>query len=419
MLAGKTVVVGITGGIAAYKAAEIVRVLVKEGSLVRVIMTKNAQEFITPLTLQTLSGNPVATETFSLTQESEIGHIRLADTADLILIAPASADVIGKLAHGIADDLLTTVLLATTAPVLVAPAMNVHMYAHPAVQENIRTLSQRGYRFVEPGEGFLACGYEGKGRLADPEDIVEEVRAALTKKDLCDERIIVTAGPNAEPIDPVRFITNRSTGKMGFAMARVAWRRGAEVTLVSGPTSLAPPRGVRFSPVRTALEMQQAILSSYGDATMVISAAAIADYRPAHVAPQKIKKQEGNFAIELTRNPDILAGLSQQKGNRLLVGFATETENVLQNAMRKLRKKNLDMIVANDVTQEGAGFAHDTNIVTLIDRSERMETLPLMGKDEVAHAVYDRLLALRNGEGESMNLKTRDGESGKRGSGEP
>ncbi len=409
MLAGKTIVVGVTGGIAAYKAAELVRFLVKDGAFVRVIMTKNAQEFITPLTLQTLSGNPVATETFNLTQESEIGHIRLADTADLILIAPASADVIGKLAHGIADDLLTTVLLATMAPVLVAPAMNVHMYSHPAVQENIRILGQRGYRFVEPAEGFLACGYEGKGRLADPEDIVEEVCATLTKKDLSSERIIVTAGPNAEPIDPVRFITNRSTGRMGFAMARVAWRRGAEVTLVSGPTALAPPRGVRFCSVRTALEMQQAVLASYDNATMVISAAAIADYRPAHVAPQKIKKQEGAFVIEMTRNPDILADLSQQKGNRMLIGFATETENVLQNAVSKLQRKNLDMIVANDVTQEGAGFAHDTNIVTLIDRSERMETLPLMSKDEVAHTVFDRLLALKKGNGETAKRGIGDG----------
>lgn len=395
MLAGKTIVLGITGGIAAYKAAEITRLLVKEGALVRVLMTKNAQEFITPLTLQTLSGNPVATETFSLTQESEIGHIRLADTADLILIAPASADVIGKVAHGIADDLLTTVLLATTAPVLLAPAMNVHMYAHSAVQDNMRMLAGRGYRFVEPGEGFLACGYEGKGRLADPEDIVEDVRAALTKKDLTQEKIIVTAGPNAEPIDPVRFITNRSTGKMGFAMARVAWRRGAEVTLVSGPTSLSAPRGVRFCAVRTAREMQRAVLEHYPQATMIISAAAIADYRPAHVAPQKIKKKEGDFVIEMIRNPDILGELSQQKGDRLHVGFATETEQVLENAARKLRTKNLDMIVANDVTQEGAGFAHDTNIVTLIDRSERMETLPLMSKDEVANVVYDRLLGLR------------------------
>ena len=397
MLTGKTIILGVTGGIAAYKAAEIVRLLVKDGATVRAIMTKNAQEFITPLTLQTLSGNPVSTETFSLTQESEIGHIRLADSADMILIAPATANVIAKLAHGLADDLLTTVLLATTAPVLVAPAMNVHMYAHALVQENMRKLASLGYGFVEPAEGFLACGYEGKGRLADPEDIVEEARATLTKKDLRGERIIVTAGPNAEPIDPVRFITNRSTGKMGFAMARVAWRRGAEVTLVSGPTALTPPRGVRFCPIRTAREMRQAVWEHYPQATMVISAAAVADYRPAQVAPQKLKKREGNFTIELTRNPDILAELGRQKGHRLLVGFATETEEVLSNAVRKLRGKNLDLIVANDVTQEGAGFAHDTNIVTLIDRSEQIETLPLMSKDEVAYAVYDRLLTLKKG----------------------
>lgn len=396
MLAGKTIALGVTGGIAAYKSAELVRLLVKEGAIVRVIMTKNAQEFITPLTLQTLSGNPVATDTFDLTQESEIGHIRLADTADVLLIAPATADIIAKLAHGIADDLLSTVLLATKAKVLIAPAMNVHMYAHPIVQENMRKLLGLGYGFVEPAEGFLACGYEGKGRLANPEDIVEEARAVVTKKDLRGEHIIVTAGPNAEPIDPVRFITNRSTGKMGFAMARVAWRRGAEVTLVSGPTSLDAPRGVRFCPVRTALQMQQAILEQYPAATMIVSAAAVADYRPAQVAPQKIKKTGGNFSIELTRNPDILGELSQHKGNRLFVGFATETENVLENAARKLRTKHLDLIVANDVTQEGAGFAHDTNIVTIIDRTERMETLPLMSKDDVAHAVYDRLLVLKN-----------------------
>lgn len=395
MLTGKTIALGVTGGIAAYKAAEIVRLLVKDGAFVRVIMTRNAQEFITPLTLQTLSGNPVSTETFSLTQESEIGHIRLADTADLVLIAPATANAVAKLAHGLADDLLTTVLLATTAPVVLAPAMNVHMYAHPTVQENLRKLTTLGYCIVQPAEGFLACGYEGKGRMADPEDIVEEVRSALTPKNLSAERIIVTAGPNCEPIDPVRFISNRSTGKMGFAMARIAWRRGAEVTLVSGPTALAPPRGVRFCPARTAREMQQAVLEHYPQATMVVSAAAVADYRPAHIAPQKLKKGEGKFVIEMARNPDILAELSQQKGDRLLVGFATETENVVQNAERKLRGKNLDLIVANDVTQEGAGFASETNIVTLIDRSGKVESLPLMSKDEVAHAVYDRLLALR------------------------
>jgi phosphopantothenoylcysteine decarboxylase/phosphopantothenate--cysteine ligase len=396
MLKGKTIVVGVAGGIAAYKAAEIVRLLVKQEATVRVIMTSNAQAFITPLTLQTLSGNPVSTETFNLTQESEIGHIRLADTADLILIAPATANVIAKLAHGLADDLLTTVLLATTAPVVLAPAMNVHMYAHPIVQENLRKLVSLGYRMVEPAEGFLACGYEGKGRLADPEDIVEEVQATLTKKDLSAERIIVTAGPNWEPLDPVRFISNRSTGKMGYAMARVARHRGAQVTLVSGPTTLAPPRGVCFCPVQTALEMQQAVCEHYPQATIVVAAAAVADYRPAQAAAQKMKKDEGPAVIRLTRNPDILAELGQQKGARLLVGFATETEDLLRNAGRKLREKHLDLIVANDVTQEGAGFAHDTNIVTLIDRSERIESLPMMSKDEVAHVVYDRLLTLRD-----------------------
>ncbi len=395
MLDGKQIVLGISGGIAAYKAAELVRLLVKVEANVRVIMTKNAQEFITPLTLQTLSGNPVSTDTFDLTQESEIGHIRLADTADLVLIAPATANVLAKLANGLADDLLTTVLLATTAPVLIAPAMNVHMYAHPLVQENMQKLARIGYHIVEPSSGELACGYKGTGRLADPADIVEEVQSVLTPKDLSTESIIVTAGPNCEPIDPVRFISNRSTGKMGYAMARVAQQRGAHVTLVSGPTSLAPPRGVAFHSVRTACEMQQAVLNAYPQATMVVSAAAIADYRPAEVAPQKIKKGGGEFRISLDRNPDILAGLGQQKNGRLLVGFATETEDILQNAERKLKGKNLDMIVANDVTQEGAGFAHDTNIVTLIDRTGRVEPLTQMSKNAVAHAVYDRLLKLK------------------------
>ncbi len=395
MLEGKQIVLGVSGGIAAYKAAELVRQLVKAEVNVRVIMTKNAQEFMTPLTLQTLSNNPVSTDTFDLTQESEIGHIRLADMADLVLIAPATANILAKLANGLADDLLTTVLLATTAPVLVAPAMNVHMYAHPLVQENLQKLATIGYHLVEPSAGELACGYEGQGRLAEPADIVEEVRSVLSKKDLSHERVIVTAGPNCEPIDPVRYITNRSTGKMGYAMARAAQRRGAQVSLVSGPTSLRPPRGVDFYPVRTACEMQHAVLAAYPRATIVVSAAAIADYRPATVATQKIKKAAGEFVIELARNPDILAGLGQQKGQRRLVGFATETEDVLRNAERKLKSKNLDMIVANDVTQEGAGFAYDTNIVTLIDRTGRVEPLSQMSKDAVAHAIYDRLLALK------------------------
>ena len=394
-LQNKNILLGVSGGIAAYKAAEIVRLLVKAEATVRVVMTTNAQEFMTPLTLQSLSGNPVSTDTFDLTQESEIGHIRLADSADLVLIAPATANILAKLAHGLADDLLSTLLLVTRAPVVVAPAMNVHMYAHPATQENLRTLQRFGHHIIEPAEGELACGYEGKGRLAEPEQIVECVEAALTKKDMQGEHVIVTAGPNCEPIDPVRFITNRSTGKMGFAMARIAHQRGAEVTLVSGPTALAAPLGVRLCPVRTALEMQQAVLADYPRATIVVSAAAIADYRPAQIATQKIKKKDGDFSILLDRNPDILAGLGRDKGNRLLVGFATETENVLHNAERKLHSKNLDMIVANDVTQEGAGFAGDTNIVTLLDRTGQQEPLPLMSKDAVAHAVYDRLLALK------------------------
>lgn len=394
-LRNKAIVLGVSGGIAAYKSAEIVRLLVKAEATVRVVMTRNAQEFITPLTLQTLSGNPVSTDTFDLTQESEIGHIRLADTADLVLIAPATANLLAKLAHGIADDLLTTVLLVTRAPVVVAPAMNVHMYAHPATQANLQTLRERGYEVVDPADGDLACGYQGQGRLADPVHIVEAAAAALTGKDLAGERVIVTAGPNCEPIDPVRFISNRSTGKMGYALARVARQRGADVTLVSGPTALAAPPGVKFCAVRTAVEMQQAVGRHYDRATMVVSAAAIADYRPAQVAAQKIKKRDGTLSIALARNPDVLAGLGRNKGNRLLVGFATETEDVVQNAERKLRAKNLDLIVANDVTQTGAGFAGDTNIVTLLDRTGARESLPLLSKDEVAHRVYDRLLALK------------------------
>ncbi len=394
-LQNKNILLGVSGGIAAYKAAELVRLLVKAGATVRVVMTRNAQEFITPLTLQSLSGNPVSTDTFDLTQESEIGHIRLADTADLVLIAPATANILAKLAHGLADDLLSTLLLVARAPVVIAPTMNVHMYAHPATQENLKTLQRFGHHIIEPTEGDLACGYEGKGRLAEPAQIVECVEATLTKKDMQGEQVIVTAGPNCEPIDPVRFITNRSTGKMGFAMARIAHQRGAEVTLVSGPTALTAPLGVRLCSVRTALEMQQAVLTHYPRATIVVSAAAIADYRPAQIATQKIKKKDGDFSIPLARNPDILAGLGQDKGNRLLVGFATETEEVLQNAERKLHSKNLDMIVANDVTQEGAGFAGDTNLVTLLDRTGQQEPLPLMSKDAVAHAVYDHLLALK------------------------
>jgi phosphopantothenoylcysteine decarboxylase/phosphopantothenate--cysteine ligase len=408
VLKGKTIVLAVSGSIACYKTAEITRILVKEGATVRVIMTKNAQEFITPLTLQTLSGNPVSTDTFSLTQESEIGHIRLADSAGVLLIAPATANVIGKLASGIADDLLTTVVMATTAPVLIAPAMNVHMYDNPILQHNIARLKSLGYRFIEPGAGFLACGYEGQGRLADPADIVEEVTDVLTKKDLVGETVLVTAGPNHEPIDPVRFISNRSTGKMGFALARIARRRGATVTLISGPTSLLPPPGVNFRSIDRTAEMQQAVMECYPSATIVIMAAAVADYRPAHMATQKIKKGSRSLTLELERNPDIAAELGRQKGDHLLVGFALETEELIANAQKKLKGKNCDLIVANDVTQEGAGFATDTNIVTLIDRTGKIEPLPLMTKDEVATIIFDRILALKKSQGLRAESLERD-----------
>ncbi len=395
MLRGKNIVLAVSGSIACYKAAELTRLLVQEGARVQVLMTKSAQEFITPLTFQTLSGNPVATEAFSLTQESEIGHIRLADQADLLLIAPATANVIGKLASGIADDLLTTVLMATRAPVLIAPAMNVHMYEHPILQQNIEKLRSLGYRFIEPQVGFLACGYEGKGRLAEPSDIVEEVQDVLTEKDLAGENVLITAGPNWEPLDPVRFISNRSTGKMGFALARVAKRRGARVTLISGPTSLTPPRGISFHPVERASEMYRAVMDSYPEATLVILAAAVADFRPAQIAREKIKKGIRTPTLKLERNPDIAADLGKNKGGRLLVGFATETQELVANARRKLIEKNLDLIVANDVTQEGAGFAADTNIVTLMDRTGKVESLPLLTKEEVAQVIFDRVLALK------------------------
>ena len=394
-LAGRTIVVGVSGGIAAYKACELVRLLGQAGATVRVVMTGNAQHFVTALTLQTLSGRPVATDTFSLTQESEIGHIRLADEADAVLLAPATANVIGKLAAGIADDLLTTVLMATRSPVVIAPAMNVHMYEHPILQANITRLRSAGYRFVEPQEGYLACGYEGRGRLADPSDIIEELKVALASKDLAGEDVLVTAGPNREPLDPVRFISNRSTGKMGFALARVARRRGAAVTLVSGPTSLEAPRGVTLRLAERAEEMYRAVMEHYAAATIVLMAAAVADYRARQVAKEKVKKGRGPLTLELERNVDIACELGKAKGGRVLVGFATETEDVVGNARRKLSEKNLDLIVANDVTQEGAGFAGDTNIVTLIDRAGNVEPLPLMTKEDVAGVILDRVIALK------------------------
>ena len=373
----------------------MVRLLVRAGARVQVILTAGARQFVMPLTLQALSGRPVATETFSLTQESEIGHIRLADEAEVVLIAPATANVIAKLAHGLADDLLSTVLLATRAPVLVAPAMNVHMWEHAATQTNLRLLLDRGVRLVGPAVGSLACGYEGPGRLAEPADVVEAVAAMLTPQDLQGERVVVSAGPTREAIDPVRYLSNESSGKMGYAVARMAHRRGAEVVLVSGPTALLPPAGVRTVDVTTAAEMQRALAAEFRGATVLVMAAAVADYRPPHPAAQKLKKRRDALTLELERTADILSGLAARKGRRLVVGFAAETQNAVAEATRKLRDKRLDLVVANDVTAPGAGFGSDTNVVTLVDPTGAAEALPVLPKDEVAGRILDWVVRRR------------------------
>ena len=394
-LDGRTVVVGMTGGIACYKACELVRLLSRAGTRVRVIMTAGAREFVTPLTLQTLSGAPVATDTFDPTQESEIGHIRLADDAQVVVIAPATANVLAKMASGIADDLLTTMLLATKAPLVLAPAMNVHMWEHVAVQENLARLVARGARVVGPGTGSLACGYEGAGRMAEPEEIVEAVRCALAPQDLAGERVLVSAGPTQEPVDPVRYLSNHSSGKMGFALARVAHRRGATVTLVTGPTALSPPPGVTVVTVRTAREMARALETAFADATVVVMAAAVADYRPRQPRPRKLKKSAASLTLELERTTDILAGLGARKGGRLLVGFAAETYDLVAEARRKLAAKHLDLIVANDVTAPGAAFGSDTNVVRLLAADGLDEALPVLPKEEVAGRILDWVAAHR------------------------
>ena len=394
-LDGKTVVVGVSGGIACYKACDVVRLLTAAGARVRVVMTAAAQRFVTPLTFQTLAGQPVATDTFDLTQESEIGHIRLADEADAITIAPATANVIAKLATGIADDLLTTVLLATRAPLVLAPAMNVHMWEHPTTQENLARLVARGASVVGPESGWLACGYEGTGRLAEAEDVVEEIRRVLAPQDLAGQRVLVSAGPTQEPIDPVRYLSNRSSGKMGYAIARVARRRGAEVTLVTGPTALRPPAGVQVVSVTTAEEMARAVQAAFASATVVIMGAAVADYRPRRALDRKLKKDGRPLTLDLEANPDILRQLSTRKGRRLLVGFAAETNDLVSEARRKLADKRLDLIVGNDVTAPGAAFGGDTNVVHLIDAACQEEALPVLSKEEVAERVLDWVVAHR------------------------
>ena len=391
---GKKIVLGVTGGIAAYKAAELAREFIKRGAAVHVIMTRNATEFITPLTFQTLSGNPVYTETFQLTGEWEIGHVSLAESADLIILAPATANVIGKIASGIADDLLTTTVMATRSPVLICPAMNVNMYSNPIVRENMEKLTTKGYHFVEAGYGELACKTEGFGRLAALEDIVEDVADLLTVKDLKGQHVLVTAGPTREAFDPVRFITNYSSGKMGYAVALMAKRRGARVTLVSGPTELPQPRGVEFVPVSSARQMRAAVMGHLRKATVVVKSAAVADYRPAGFSDSKIKKTDRPLEIRLERNPDIISEVGKVKGKRILVGFAVETDNLIEYATKKMTEKNMDLVVANDITQPGAGFQSETNIVKILDRDGGAEDLPIMDKMEVASRILDRILEL-------------------------
>jgi len=395
MLRGKVIVLGVTGGIAVYKAVELLRLLTKAGAVVHVVMTRAATEFVTPLTFQTLSGNPVHLELFNLISEQQIGHISLAERADLFLIAPATANFVGKVAGGIADDLLTTAVMATRAPVLIAPAMNVHMFQNPIYRENEKRLKGHGYLFIPPASGMLACGYEGEGKLPDPELIFEEAIAALTPKRLAGERVLVTAGPTQEEIDPVRYISNHSSGKMGYAIARQARLRGALVTLVTGPTAIPVPYGVTVVRVESAEQMRDAVLGRLDQIDIVIKAAAVADYRPCQRAQMKVKKSASQLTINLEKNPDILAEIGANKGDRLLIGFAAETEALVANATKKLAQKNLDLIVANDVSLAGAGFNVETNIVKLLFRDGSVEDVPIMAKHELAGIILNRVEQLR------------------------
>ncbi|HEY9232592.1 MAG TPA: bifunctional phosphopantothenoylcysteine decarboxylase/phosphopantothenate--cysteine ligase CoaBC [Blastocatellia bacterium] len=398
------VVLGVSGCIAAYKAVEVLRGLQKGGADVRVVMTRHATEFVGKLTFQAISGHEVVTEMFAPTADPEIKHIEIAQAADLLLVAPATANVLAKFANGIADDFLSTLYISTTAPVMVAPAMNVEMWAHPATRENVRRLRERGVQFIDPGEGYLACRTVGAGRLAEPSEIVDRAFAVLTSKPapsveqatapLNGEHVLITAGPTYEAIDPVRGITNRSSGKMGYALAESAAAMGATVTLITGPVALTPPSGVRTIRVRSAAEMLDATLANLDAATVVVMAAAVADYRPVQAAGQKIKKADRALTLELEPTADILATVGKIKGARVLIGFAAETENVVANALKKLQSKKADLMIANDVSASDAGFEVDTNRVTLVSALESRE-LPLLNKREVADRILEAALNLK------------------------
>ena len=402
------IALGVTGGVAAYKSAELVRRLQQENLDIQVVMTRAAQEFITPLTFAALTGNKVITDLFARDHaapanvESAVEHIAVAQRIDLLLVAPATADVLAQFAHGIAGDFLATLYLATKAPVVLAPAMNVNMWEHPATRENLAALRARGVHVVDPGEGYLACGMVGAGRLAATEAIVEKVCGVLgLRHDLAGQTVLVTAGPTREDLDPVRFLTNRSSGKMGYALADAAARRGAHVVLVSGPTNLPAPQGADWIPVRTTEEMRNAVREHAAEANVVVMAAAVADYRPAAAQSQKLKRGAERITLELEPTPDILAELGREArapgvdSPRILVGFAAETERVAESAREKLRRKGADMIVANDITQEGAGFDAETNIVTIFLRDGREIPLPKLSKFEVANRIFDQVLELQ------------------------
>jgi len=390
MLANKTIVLGVTGSIAAYKAADLASKLTQAGAKVEVIMTKSATKFITPITLRSLTGQPVVTKMFELTSKFSIGHIALAEAADAVVIAPATANTIAKLTQGIADDMLTCTVLATKAPIIVAPAMHTNMFENTITQENLAKLKARGFVIVEPAWGHLASGKKGRGRLADVDKIMGTIQQVLGRSgDLAGQRIVVTTGGTQEPIDPVRHIGNRSSGKMGYAMAEAARDRGATVTLITALTSLPEPVGIEVSPVRTAIQMKEAVAKAVAQADVLIMAAAVADYQPKTPAKEKIKKKSPSLTLELIRTPDILA---EVKGDFIRVGFAAESEDLVENARQKLQKKQLDLIVANDITATDSGFDADTNKVILIDRDGKVESLRLLTKREVADKILDRVV---------------------------
>jgi phosphopantothenoylcysteine decarboxylase/phosphopantothenate--cysteine ligase len=391
----------ISGGIAAYKAPELVRALIRSGYGVRCVITEAAAQFVAPLALQTVAGEPVRSELFDLGAESRIGHIELADWAELVVVAPATADLLAKMAHGLADDLASTLLLATRAPVLAAPAMNVNMWSHPATRANVEALRARGVRFVGPEAGELACGWEGVGRMSEPFAIASQVDLAFATKSLAGVRVVVTAGGTREALDPVRALTNRSSGKMGFALAAEAALRGAESVLVAGPSVQPTPPGVTRIDVESALDMRAAVLREQASAAIVVMAAAVADFRPAQAASRKIKKEDlaegAGLTLELVANPDILAEISRERGSRIVVGFAAESHDVLAAARRKLARKGCDLLVANDISRSDAGFETDQNAVMLLTPDGQVEELPLLAKREVAARIFDRIEKLREG----------------------